>query len=186
MSDERTPTEVDALADRYLDEFCALDPLSATSFGVSGHDDRLPDLSPDGHAERSQLRRRTLAALAATAAVDTTDAVTIAALGEELELAEQLRAAGADLCDLNVIASPPQSVRDVFDLMNTDTADDWATIATRLSGSTGGACRLHRVASRCGSPGRCRCGTPGTRRRCAVCRAGRPRRLLRPVRPRRS
>ena len=134
MSDERTPTEVDALADRYLDQFCALNPLSATSFGVSGHDDRLPDLSPDGHAERSQLRRRTLAALAATAAVDTTDAVTIAALGEELELAEQLRAAGADLCDLNVIASPPQSVRDVFDLMNTDTADDWATIATRLSG----------------------------------------------------
>ncbi|MGI8529571.1 MAG: DUF885 domain-containing protein [Geodermatophilaceae bacterium] len=133
MSAVRTPTDVDALADSYLDDLCALDPLSATSFGVPGHDDRLPDLSPDGHAERSQLRRRTLEALADTVGVDASDAVTIAALREELELAEELRAAGADLCDLNVIASPPQSVRDVFDLMNTDTAEDWATIATRLS-----------------------------------------------------
>jgi uncharacterized protein (DUF885 family) len=133
MTDLRTPTDVDALADSYLDDFCALDPLSATSFGVSGHDDRLPDLSPDGHAERSQLRRRTLEALGKTAGVDATDAVTIAALREELELAEELRAAGADLSDLNVIASAPQSVRDVFDLMSTDTAEDWSTIATRLA-----------------------------------------------------
>jgi uncharacterized protein (DUF885 family) len=132
MNDLRTATDVDALADSYLDEFCALNPLSATSFGISGHDDQLPDLSPDGHAERSQLRRRTLDALAKTAGVDATDAVTIAALREELELAEELRAAGADLSALNVIASAPQSVRDVFDLMNTDTAEDWSTIATRL------------------------------------------------------
>ena len=34
--------------------------------------------------------------------------------------------------ELNVIASPLQSCRDVLDLMPTATQDDWATIATRL------------------------------------------------------
>jgi len=31
-----------------------------------------------------------------------------------------------DVGDLNVIASPLQSIRDVFDLMATDTDEDWA------------------------------------------------------------
>ena len=35
--------------------------------------------------------------------------------------------------ELNVIASPLQGCRDVFDLMPTATQDDWATIATRLT-----------------------------------------------------
>lgn len=40
--------------------------------------------------------------------------------------------AGLDQCDLNVIASPMQSVRDVFDLMPTDTQEQWATVTRRL------------------------------------------------------
>ena len=51
---------VDHIMDRYLDDYLALDPLSATYLGVSGHDDEVPDLSPDGLAEVSALRRRTL------------------------------------------------------------------------------------------------------------------------------
>ena len=54
---------VDHVIDRYLDDYLALDPLSATYLGVSGHDDEVPDLSPDGLAEVSALRRRTLAEL---------------------------------------------------------------------------------------------------------------------------
>ena len=91
-------------------------------------------LSPDGLAQRSQLRRRTLAALAAAHPVDSNDRVTVAALREELELAEQLRATGAEESALNSVASPVQSLRDVFDLMAKDDADDWAVIARRLSG----------------------------------------------------
>ena len=41
--------------------------------------------------------------------------------------------AGYDRMELNVIASPLQGCRDVFDLMPTATQDDWATIATRLT-----------------------------------------------------
>jgi uncharacterized protein (DUF885 family) len=128
----RTATPVDDLAERYLADAAALNPSMATHIGLAGHDDALPELTPDWHAQVSGLHRRTLAALDTAEPVDSTDRVTIAALRDVLDVAEQLRAAGADEADLNNIASPVQSVRDVFDLMATNTADDWATIATRL------------------------------------------------------
>ena len=43
-----------------------------------------------------------------------------------------LHEAGAHLRDVNVIASPAQELRNVFDLMPTDSDEDWETIAHRL------------------------------------------------------
>jgi uncharacterized protein (DUF885 family) len=129
----RTHTAVDHLVDSYLDEYVALDPSFATFVGISGHDAELPDLSPDGHAARSALRLRTLAALAEATPADATDRITIAAATERLGVAEEIYQLGADESDLNVIASPLQSVRMAFDLMASATADDWSVIATRLA-----------------------------------------------------
>jgi uncharacterized protein (DUF885 family) len=129
----RPATAVDAVADAYLTAFTALDPIEATTMGVAGHDHELPDLSPDGLAEVSQLRRRTLAELAATEPVDSCDRITIAALREQLTVSELLRDSGAEESRLNNIHSPVQDVRMVFDLMPTETVDDWATIAARLT-----------------------------------------------------
>ncbi|MGI8759695.1 MAG: DUF885 domain-containing protein [Jatrophihabitantaceae bacterium] len=129
----RTPTAVDALADTHLTEAVALDPIAATYLGIKGYDDQLPDLSPDGLAARSEQRRRTLAALDGATAADANDRVTLAAMREELGLAEQLRASGAEESALNNIASPVQGVREVFDLMAIETAEDWATVAARLT-----------------------------------------------------
>ena len=42
------PRAVDALADHYVEDYAALDPIAATYFGIPGHDDELPDLTPDG------------------------------------------------------------------------------------------------------------------------------------------
>ena len=128
----RNHTAVDQLVEDYLDEYVALDPSFATFVGISGHDAELPDLSPDGHAARSALRLRTLAALAEATPADATDRITVAAATERLSVAEEVYQLGADESDLNIIASPVQSVRAVFDLMATATADDWSTIATRL------------------------------------------------------
>jgi uncharacterized protein (DUF885 family) len=133
MTSSRIHTAVDALTDTYLDEFVALDPIAATYYGIKGHDDRMPDLSPAGLAEVSDLRRRTLAALDAVTPADADDRVTVAALREELAVAEQLRETGAEESNLDNISSPVQGVRDIFDLMPTDTADDWADIAARLA-----------------------------------------------------
>jgi uncharacterized protein (DUF885 family) len=133
MTDMRTPTAVDALADAYLDEHAALDPLAATYYGIAGHDDELPDLSPAGLETASQHRRRTLDALDAVTPVDDSDRVTIAALREHLSVAEELRAVGEEEMQLNNIASPIQNLRAVFDLMSTASAEDWSLIATRLT-----------------------------------------------------
>ncbi|HEV7192690.1 MAG TPA: DUF885 domain-containing protein [Jatrophihabitantaceae bacterium] len=133
MTETRIPTDVDRVADTYLDTWAVHDPMMATYFGVAGHDHQLPELSPDWYEERSGLRRRTLAALAAARPTDANDRITVAALGEALEIGEEIRATGAEEADLKNIASPLQTIRDTFDLTPTATVDDWATLARRLS-----------------------------------------------------
>jgi len=133
MTEPRTPTDVDAVAEQHLDEWAAHDPIVATHLGIPGHDAELPALTPDHFAQGSALRLRTLAALRAAAPADATDRITVAALREELEVHEELRAAGAEESDLKNIASPVQTLRDVFDIMPTATVDDWATIAARMT-----------------------------------------------------
>ncbi|MDP9116001.1 MAG: DUF885 domain-containing protein [Actinomycetota bacterium] len=132
MMQTRRATPVDTIAETYLDEWAALDPSVATYLGIPGHDDRLPALTPDWFASRAALRARTSAALASATPTDANDRITVAALGQELELAAELRAAGEDESDLRNIASPLQNVRDTFDLTPVATVDDWAAVSTRL------------------------------------------------------
>ncbi|GAB4067068.1 DUF885 domain-containing protein [Angustibacter speluncae] len=133
MTTPRTPTAVDAAADRYTDELFAADPLLATELGVLDHDDRVTDLSPEGVDERAGLTRRALAGLDALEPVDDNDRVTLAAMRERLGLELEVHDAGLAYAPLNVIASPVQGVREVFDVMATTTADDWATVARRMA-----------------------------------------------------
>lgn len=129
----RPPTAVDAIADGYFDALVELSPIAATNFGIPGHEEDLDDFSPAGLQAHSDLRRRTLAALADARPDDEIDRVTIAAMRERLSLAEDIHAAGLETMSLNVIASPLQGIRDIFDLMPQDTESDWATFATRMT-----------------------------------------------------
>ena len=129
----RPTTAVDAVADRYLETSAALDPCGATESGIAGYDDQITDYSPDGVVARAEAARTALRELDATAPADAADAVTVAAMRERLGVLLDLHEAGLDLGELNVIASPLQTMRDVFDLMPTDTEEDWATISRRLA-----------------------------------------------------
>jgi uncharacterized protein (DUF885 family) len=129
----RPTTEVDQIANGYLDALVELSPITATYLGMAGRDDDLDDFSPSGYAAHSALRTQTLEALAHATAVDDIDQVTLAAMNERLGLAEETYAAGLDQMSLNVLASPLQAIRDVFDLMPTDTDAQWATIAARMT-----------------------------------------------------
>ncbi len=133
MTSGRTPTAVDAAAERHLARFAALDPCAATEMGLAGYDDQITDYSPDGVRARAELARSTLAEVAALEPVDDVDVVTLAALRERLGTQVELHEAGLDVGELNNIASPLQTMRDVFDLMSADTEEDWALISTRLS-----------------------------------------------------
>ena len=129
----RAATAVDAVAERYLDTYARLDPCAATELGITGHDDDVTDYSPHGVAARAEAARATLRELDGLEPVDEVDVVTVAALRERLGAAVDVHDAGLELGEINVIASPLHTMRDVFDLMPTDTEDDWALIAARLA-----------------------------------------------------
>ncbi|WP_068399745.1 DUF885 domain-containing protein [Kribbia dieselivorans] len=132
----RAATALDALADAHLDAVVALSPLTATFLGVPGRHDEIDDLSIEGLRASRDLAADTLARLAGVEPVDDVDRVTAAALRERLGVEVEtldLQLSGGAPIDLNVIESPPQTLRDVFDLMPKDSADDWATIAGRLA-----------------------------------------------------
>ncbi|AQP45667.1 DUF885 domain-containing protein [Tessaracoccus flavus] len=129
---DRTPTPLDAVADAYVDTIARLSPMTATSIGVPGDNRALDDFSPAGHSARAEAAREALRQVDATPATDDVDRVTAAAMRERLGLELELHEAGEDLGDLNNIASPLQGIRDVFDLMPTDTDEQWADIAARM------------------------------------------------------
>lgn len=129
----RTPTAVDAAAERYLQAYADLDPIYATFTGLRPRDDRMTDFSPDGHAARADLARAALRELAGLTPADPVDAVTVAAMNERLGLAVEYDEAGLDLAELNNISSPLQVVREVFDLVATATPDDWTAVRDRLA-----------------------------------------------------
>lgn len=133
----RDASPIDAIADAYVATSAALDPLAATAMGIAGHDHEMTDLSPAGHATRTESARRTLVALDAHAPSDATDEVTLAAMQERLGLELELDAAGETLATLNNIASPVQGLRDVFDLMPTGSIEAWENIAARLGALPG-------------------------------------------------
>ena len=130
---QRVPTAIDAIADAHFDAEIALSPTTATYLGIPGHDTELDDLSPEGFAAQVALARQTLAALDDAQPVDEIDRVTIAAMRERLGLQLEIAESGWDRATLNNLASPVQSCRDIFDLMPTDTVEQWETIATRMS-----------------------------------------------------
>jgi uncharacterized protein (DUF885 family) len=129
----RPTTDVDRIANEYLDALVELSPITATYLGIAGHDEDLDDFSPSSLAAQSDLRTKTLDVLAHATAIDDIDQVTIAAMKERLGLAEETYAAGLDQMSLNVLASPLQTIRDVFDLMPAETEAQWATFAARMT-----------------------------------------------------
>jgi uncharacterized protein (DUF885 family) len=129
----RQTTAVDAVAERYLEVSAALDPCAATESGITGHDDEITDYSPDGVAALVDAAKSALRQLDAAEPADAADVVTAAAMRERLAVLIDLHDAGLDVGELNVIASPLQTMRDVFDLMATETEDDWAVFGRRLA-----------------------------------------------------
>ncbi|PVW06696.1 DUF885 domain-containing protein [Microbacterium sp. Gd 4-13] len=128
----RTSTPIDAIADAWVDTLAEISPTTATYIGRSEFNDRYGDYSPDGHAQYISAVRDTISKLESAQPVDAIDAVTQEDLLRELKLDVELDDAQWHLRDLNVIASPAQDIRQVFDLMPTATVDDWSVVATRM------------------------------------------------------
>ncbi len=132
-SSERTPSDVDRIAEGWVDTLVELNPAVGTYIGRPSADDRLADYSPDGHERTIDAIRTTRAGAARRRAGRRHRPHH----GRRPRQRARARARGRTrprlhLRDLNVIASPAQEIREVFDLMPTDSRDDWERIATRL------------------------------------------------------
>ena len=128
----REPTPIDAIAEAWVTTLADLDPAIATYIGIPGRLDDYEDLSPAGHARFIDESKHVLAKLEKATVVDDVDVVTKTDLASSIRLSLESDEAGLWMRDVNVIASPAQGIRDILDLMPTDTADNWADIAGRL------------------------------------------------------
>jgi uncharacterized protein (DUF885 family) len=127
----RPHTAIDAVADAYTDTLIRLNPSFATTLGVPGHETEFQDFSPAGIEEFIVAARKALGELEGLEPVDDVDAVTLDAMRERLGLQLEIHESGWDAADLNNIASPAQDIRAIFDLMPTDSSEQWEHIAGR-------------------------------------------------------
>jgi uncharacterized protein (DUF885 family) len=133
VTDERTSTEIDRIADGWVDTLVELSPEWGIWLGRSGHEGEYSDYSPEGRERLVEAGRRVADRLRAAVPADAVDEVTRTDLLRELDLAAEKHEARFALRDLNVIASPAQEIREVFDLMPTGTEAAWDHIAQRLA-----------------------------------------------------
>lgn len=135
MSDTKSllPRQV---ADAYVDDLIALDPVTGTYLGVRESSRRLPDFSPAGQEALAELARTTLARLDEAERLPGADSDAERRCGRLLrerltaELAmhdahEHLRAVGN-------MHTPGHAVRDIFSVTPQETEEDWAALAERL------------------------------------------------------
>jgi uncharacterized protein (DUF885 family) len=138
MQEQPTDRVVRTHADRYVAALADLDPNVATILGVHPDDDRMPDLSLDGHNAEDELARVTRAGL------DVIERNGCTGNGHERRCARLLRERltatlavseiGEHLRSLGNLMSPIQTVRRIFTFMPTDTPDHWSIIARRMAG----------------------------------------------------
>lgn len=126
--------EVDRISDRYVEDLAAADPVVATYIGAPGHDHELPDLTPDGYAERERLLRDARAAVAAAAPAAERERIAQASFLERADCSLALDDAHVGRWRVSVIDGAAHELRGVFDLMATGTEEGWSAVSARLAG----------------------------------------------------
>lgn len=133
MSSQRTRTPLDEIADAYVDRLISIDPFTSTYIGQSDQDHLVSDLSPAGERQRADLMRETLRQMETVPDVDDSDAVTRAAMIDRMGLAIEFHESGWETATVNNLASNVQ-IRNVLDMMPTETDEDWEKLASRMDG----------------------------------------------------
>ncbi|MFJ9341802.1 DUF885 domain-containing protein [Streptomyces sp. NPDC101733] len=129
----RLPRQV---ADAYVDDLIAIDPITGTYLGIASSSGALPDFSPAGRAAAAELSRDTLARLDAAerlpGAASDAERRCGRLLRERLNAELAVYEADEDLRAVSNIHSPAHAVREVFTLTPAETEQDWVAIAERL------------------------------------------------------
>ncbi len=124
--------EADEIAERYVEDVASADPVLATFAGIPGHEHELPELTPDGFAGRAELLRRARAEMDRATASDERERVAQSSFLERADTTLALADAHQPQSRVSVIESAVHDIRGVFDLMATESDEDWAAISARL------------------------------------------------------
>ncbi|MDX2934821.1 DUF885 domain-containing protein [Streptomyces ipomoeae] len=135
MSDTKSPLPRE-VADAYVDDLIALDPLTGTYLGVKESSSKLPDTSPAGLEARAELIRTTLARLDEAERQPGADSDIerrcARLLRERLTAELAVHEADEELRAVGNMVTPPHGVREIFTITPAETEEDWAAIAERL------------------------------------------------------
>jgi uncharacterized protein (DUF885 family) len=130
MTSHRSP--IFALSDSYVEKSARLSPMSSTYLGLTELNDQLDDFSIAGRAVEADLTRQTLAELAALTPIDEIDRVAKSVMHERLTSSLELHDSFESHISFNVLTSPPADIRQVFEMMPCESAEDFDNIAKRL------------------------------------------------------
>jgi uncharacterized protein (DUF885 family) len=131
MTQRNTP--IFQLADAYCDEAAALNPQMATNIGIAGYDHLLTDHGPEASEARANHTRATLAKLAALTPTDDLDRLGAEVMRERLESDLQIHDSGEGGQFMSVIWSTASGVRNIFEMMPHETAEQRATMQARMT-----------------------------------------------------
>ncbi|MFE0326534.1 DUF885 domain-containing protein [Streptomyces sp. NPDC058960] len=136
MSDTTTSPLPREVADAYVDDLVALDPVTGTYLGVKESSSKLPDTSPAGQEALAELARETLARLDEAerrpGADSDIERRCARLLRERLTAELAVHDADEGLRAVSNLSSPVHSVRNVFTITPVATEEDWVAVAERL------------------------------------------------------
>lgn len=130
MTTHRSP--IFALSDSYVEKGARLSPIGATYLGITDLNDQLDDFSIAGMAVEADLTRATLAELEKLEPIDEIDRVAKSVMQERLSSSLALHDSYESHIAFNVLTSPPANIRQVFEMMPKESAEDFDNIAKRL------------------------------------------------------
>lgn len=130
MTTHRSP--IFALSDSYVEKAALLSPIGSTYLGMTELNDQLDDFSIAGRAVEAELTRKTLAELATLEPIDDIDRVAKSVMVERLTSSIDLHDSFESHLSFNVLTSPPADIRQVFEMMPKESAQDFENIAKRL------------------------------------------------------
>ena len=127
-------SKVYEIADGFVDTLAELNPIVATYLGVPGYDHLMPDFSPEASEKSDAAERDVLKRIQAERTESVRERRCSETVQEEMSSSIDQHAAGLQYSGMNILHSPVQSLRQIFDLMPRSSTEDWENIASRMEG----------------------------------------------------
>lgn len=122
------------IADGFVDTLAELNPIAATYLGVPGYDHLMPDFSPEASDRANKAERDLLLRIQAEHSESVRERRCDETVQEEMTWSIDQYEAGLHYSGMNILHSPVQSLRQIFDLMPKSSTEDWTNIASRMEG----------------------------------------------------